>query len=130
MHVDANGTRLWFDVDGPGLVTRGSELCRRPTLVLVHGGPGSFDHTYFKPDFHALETDSAIVLPWDREVLIDGRPLQARGFDRVGAATNAGRGTLAVYGVGTSERFEVMGQPSEGTTTVFTQSSSLDENMW
>jgi uncharacterized protein len=26
----------------------------------------------FEPDYHQLATDSAIVLPWDREVLIDG----------------------------------------------------------
>jgi hypoxanthine phosphoribosyltransferase len=26
----------------------------------------------FEPDFHALATSSTIVLPWDREVLVDG----------------------------------------------------------
>lgn len=26
----------------------------------------------FEPDFHALATESTIVLPWDREVIIDG----------------------------------------------------------
>jgi uncharacterized protein len=26
----------------------------------------------FVPDFHALATESTIVLPWDREVLVDG----------------------------------------------------------
>jgi hypoxanthine phosphoribosyltransferase len=26
----------------------------------------------FAPDFHALATESTIVLPWDREVLLDG----------------------------------------------------------
>lgn len=26
----------------------------------------------YEPDFHALATESTIVLPWDREVLIDG----------------------------------------------------------
>jgi hypoxanthine phosphoribosyltransferase len=26
----------------------------------------------FKPDFHALATESTIILPWDREILIDG----------------------------------------------------------
>jgi uncharacterized protein len=26
----------------------------------------------FAPDFHALATESTIVLPWDREILIDG----------------------------------------------------------
>jgi hypoxanthine phosphoribosyltransferase len=32
----------------------------------------SFRTGEFEPDFHALATESAIVLPWDREVLIDG----------------------------------------------------------
>jgi hypoxanthine phosphoribosyltransferase len=26
----------------------------------------------YEPDFHALATESTIILPWDREVLIDG----------------------------------------------------------
>jgi hypoxanthine phosphoribosyltransferase len=26
----------------------------------------------YEPDFHALATESTIVLPWDREVLVDG----------------------------------------------------------
>jgi hypothetical protein len=26
MHVDVNGTRLWFDVDGPALVPDGAEM--------------------------------------------------------------------------------------------------------
>ena len=39
----------------------------------------------FKPDFHALATDSTIILPWDREILIDGElapnPLYAEVLD-------------------------------------------------
>ena len=31
----------------------------------------SFRTGSFEPDFHALSTSSAIVLPWDREILID-----------------------------------------------------------
>ena len=26
----------------------------------------------YEPDFHALATESAVVLPWDREVILDG----------------------------------------------------------
>ena len=26
----------------------------------------------YKPDFHGLATQSTIILPWDREILIDG----------------------------------------------------------
>ena len=61
MHSDVNGTRLWFDVDGPALVSDGSELRQRPTVVLVHGGPGGFDHSYFKPDFALLAEHAQVV---------------------------------------------------------------------
>ena len=61
MHIDVNGTRLWFDVDGPALVPDGSEMRQRPTVVLVHGGPGSFDHSYFKPDFARLAEHAQVV---------------------------------------------------------------------
>lgn len=62
MHLDVNGTRLWFDVDGPSLVPQGDGTWRqRPTVVLLHGGPGSFDHYYFKPDFHRLSEVAQVV---------------------------------------------------------------------
>jgi pimeloyl-ACP methyl ester carboxylesterase len=61
MHVDVNGTRLWFDVDGPVLEPDGNEMRQRPTVVLVHGGPGVFDHSYFKPDFARLAQHAQVV---------------------------------------------------------------------
>ena len=61
MHVDVNGTRLWFDVDGPSLVPERGEMRDRPTVVLLHGGPGSFDHTYFKPDFARLAKEAQVI---------------------------------------------------------------------
>ena len=61
VHVDVNGTRLWFDVDGQALVPDGSTMRQRPTVVLVHGGPGSYDHSYFKPDFTALTPLAQVV---------------------------------------------------------------------
>ena len=61
MHIDVNGTRLWFDVDGPALVPDGSEMRQRPTVVLVHGGPGGYDHSYFKPDFGRLAEHAQVV---------------------------------------------------------------------
>jgi proline iminopeptidase len=33
----------------------------RPTVVLLHGGPGSFDHSYFKPDFARLASVAQVV---------------------------------------------------------------------
>jgi pimeloyl-ACP methyl ester carboxylesterase len=61
MHVEVNGTRLWFDVDGPALVPSGPEMRQRPTVVLLHGGPGSYDHSYFKPDFGRLAGEAQVV---------------------------------------------------------------------
>jgi pimeloyl-ACP methyl ester carboxylesterase len=61
MNVEVDGTRLWFDVEGPKLVPDGREMRERPTVVLVHGGPGSFDHSYFKPDFARLAEVAQVV---------------------------------------------------------------------
>jgi pimeloyl-ACP methyl ester carboxylesterase len=61
VHVDVNGTRLWFDVDGPALVPEGGEMRTRPTIVLIHGGPGVWDHSYFKPDFAPLADHVQVV---------------------------------------------------------------------
>ena len=61
MHVDVNGTRLWFDVEGPALVPDGVRMQGRPTVVLVHGGPATYDHSYFKPHFAALAEHAQVV---------------------------------------------------------------------
>jgi proline iminopeptidase len=61
VEVEANGTRLWFDVEGPALVPHGPEMRQRPTVVLLHGGPGSYDHSYFKPDFARLGREAQVV---------------------------------------------------------------------
>ncbi len=61
MDVEVRGARLWFDVDGPVLVPDGPEMRERPTVVLLHGGPGSFDHSYFKPDFERLSHAAQVV---------------------------------------------------------------------
>jgi pimeloyl-ACP methyl ester carboxylesterase len=61
MHIDVNGTRLWFDVDGASLTPDGPRMRRRPTVVLVHGGPGSYEHSYFKPAFSRLTSQAQVV---------------------------------------------------------------------
>lgn len=42
-----DGARLFVDVDGVGLVPDHDQMRERPTLVLLHGGPG-LDHTVWK----------------------------------------------------------------------------------
>jgi len=63
MYVTVNGARLYFDVEGAGLVPDAARMREKPTLLLLHGGPG-FDHTMFKPAFSAL-TDIAQVVYYD-----------------------------------------------------------------
>jgi proline iminopeptidase len=48
-------------VEGAALVPDGSEMRPRPTVVLVHGGPGSYDHSYFKPEFARLAEEAQVV---------------------------------------------------------------------
>ena len=63
MFVQVNGVRLYFDVEGAGLVPDGTALREKPILVLLHGGPG-FDHALFKPAFSSL-ADIAQVIYYD-----------------------------------------------------------------
>lgn len=61
MFATVNDTRLYFDVEGSGLVAEDGAMHEQPTLVLVHGGPGANDHTHHKPYFSLLANDAQIV---------------------------------------------------------------------
>jgi pimeloyl-ACP methyl ester carboxylesterase len=54
------GVRLYVDVEGAGLVPDGPQMRAKPTLVLLHGGPG-YDHSGFKPAFSQLADIAQIV---------------------------------------------------------------------
>jgi pimeloyl-ACP methyl ester carboxylesterase len=56
----APGVRLFVDVEGPQWVPDGARLREKPTLVLLHGGPG-YDHSGFKPLFSRLADVAQIV---------------------------------------------------------------------
>lgn len=60
MRIQVGDVRLFFDVEGASLVPDGPELRSRPTLLLLHGGPG-FDHSSFKPLFSALADVAQVV---------------------------------------------------------------------
>jgi len=62
--VSIGDTRLFVDVDGAGLVPDGSAMRERPTLIMLHGGPG-FDHTPFKQRVFAPLTEVAQVVYYD-----------------------------------------------------------------
>ncbi|MDJ0790093.1 MAG: alpha/beta hydrolase [Myxococcota bacterium] len=60
MRIQVRDTTLFFDVEGLKLAPEGPELAERPTLILLHGGPG-FDHSSFKPSFSALRDAAQLV---------------------------------------------------------------------
>lgn len=63
MHVTVNGTKIFFDVDGAKFVPDGRAMREKPTLIVLHGGPGH-DHSIFKTGFCCL-TDIAQVVYLD-----------------------------------------------------------------
>jgi pimeloyl-ACP methyl ester carboxylesterase len=60
MRITVNGTSLYFDVEGLGLTVDGPAMRAKPTLILLHGGPG-FDHSMFKPDFSVLADVAQVI---------------------------------------------------------------------
>lgn len=54
------GVRLYVDVEGMGLVPNGESMREKPTLLLLHGGPG-MDHSGWKPRMSALADLAQIV---------------------------------------------------------------------
>ena len=60
MRIRVRDTTLFFDVEGAKLVVDGPQLREKPTLVLLHGGPG-FDHSGFKPGFSRLAEVAQVV---------------------------------------------------------------------
>ena len=60
MYVTVNGVRLFFDVVGAKLVADGPALRERPTVILLHGGPGA-DHAIHKPAWSALADIAQVV---------------------------------------------------------------------
>ena len=53
MHAAIRGTRIYFDIEGSGLVADGPQMRERPAAFVIHGGPGG-DHSGFKPGMGVL----------------------------------------------------------------------------
>lgn len=61
MRVDiGGGTRLFFDVVGAGLEPTPEAMVERPTLLLLHGGPGG-DHSSCRPFFDRFADTHQVV---------------------------------------------------------------------
>jgi len=52
--------RVFVDIEGPAFVPDGPAMREKPTLLLLHGGPG-YDHSGFKPAFSRLADVAQIV---------------------------------------------------------------------
>lgn len=60
MHIEVNGARLFFDVVGPKLAPDGPRMAERPTMLVLHGGPG-FDHTRMRPWFDRFADTHQVI---------------------------------------------------------------------
>jgi proline iminopeptidase len=60
MFASVRGTRIYFDVEGMGLVPDGATMRERPVAMVIHGGPGG-DHSGFKPGFAPLAARMQLI---------------------------------------------------------------------
>ena len=60
MHIEVNGAQLFFDVVGPKLQPTGDRMVERPTLIVMHGGPG-FDHASLRPYFDRFADTHQVI---------------------------------------------------------------------
>lgn len=60
MRINVRGVHLFFDTDGACLVPDGASMRAKPTIILLHGGPG-YDHSGFKPLFAQLSDLAQVV---------------------------------------------------------------------
>jgi len=60
MRIEINGVRLFFDVEGAKLLPDGAVMHERPTLILLHGGPG-MDHAHYMPAFSELADVAQVI---------------------------------------------------------------------
>jgi proline iminopeptidase len=76
------GVRLYVDVDGMGLVPEGPAMVERPTVLLLHGGPG-MDHSLYKGSALGALTDIAQVVFYDHrsQGRSDARPREEWNLD-------------------------------------------------
>jgi proline iminopeptidase len=73
MRIAVNGTELYVDVEGAQLALHDGRLEERPSIVVLHGGPG-FDQGYLRPGLAGLSTDAQLVFPDLRGQGRSGRP--------------------------------------------------------
>jgi proline iminopeptidase len=61
MYLKVNGTHLFFDVVGSALKPTEQGMIPNPILILLHGGPGVIDHSYFRPSMDPLGEFAQVI---------------------------------------------------------------------
>jgi len=61
MRIKIGDSSLFFDVEGSKLVPDGPRMRERRTLLLIHGGGISMDHSTFRPDLSPLADVAQLV---------------------------------------------------------------------
>lgn len=60
MFVEVEGARLFFDVLGAKFILDGPKMREKPTLIVMHGGPG-FDHSTLRPFFDRFSDTHQLI---------------------------------------------------------------------
>ncbi len=60
MYVTINGAPIFFDVVGSQLAIDGPRMVERPSLLVLHGGPG-FDHSLMRPYFDRFADTHQVI---------------------------------------------------------------------
>jgi proline iminopeptidase len=60
MFIELGDARILFDTMGPKLAIDGERMAERPTLIVMHGGPG-FDHSSMRPYFDRFADSHQVV---------------------------------------------------------------------
>jgi pimeloyl-ACP methyl ester carboxylesterase len=60
VHIDVNGARIFFDTVGSKLSPEGEAMVERPSLIVMHGGPG-FDHSLMRPYFDRFADTHQVI---------------------------------------------------------------------
>jgi pimeloyl-ACP methyl ester carboxylesterase len=60
MFIDLGDARIFFDTVGSKLAIDGERMVERPTLIVMHGGPG-FDHSTMRPYFDRFADTHQVV---------------------------------------------------------------------
>jgi proline iminopeptidase len=60
MHVEINGAPIFFDTMGAKLAAEGETMVERPSLLVMHGGPG-FDHSLMRLFFDRFADTHQVI---------------------------------------------------------------------